>query len=40
MLENHKKNWAVLDTAQTEQKTVFAQKEETDIKSTSIRSLQ
>lgn len=40
MLKGHKQNWAVLDTVLTEQKTDFAQKNETDIKSTSIRSLQ
>lgn len=40
MLKGHKQNWAVLDTALTEQKTVFALKDEMDIKSASIRSLQ
>lgn len=40
MLKGHKQNWAVLDTALTEQKTVFALKDGMDTKSTSIRSLQ
>lgn len=40
MLKGHKQNWAVLDTALTKQKTVFALKDEMDIKSATIRSLQ
>lgn len=40
MLKGHKQNWAVLDSVLTEQKTDFAQKDETDIKSTNTRILQ